>query len=73
MNELEILGVVWAIVHFKRYCSKCALLTIMKNHRSNKSYNSGLKSWVDDLLPFKIDIEHLPDTLMELVDDRYYA
>ena len=45
-----------------------ALLSIMKEHRSNKSYNSRLTRWVDRLLPFQFDIEHLPGAKMGLVD-----
>ena len=44
------------------------LLSIMKEHRSNKSYNSRLTRWVDRLLPFQFDIEHLPGAKMGLVD-----
>ena len=40
----------------------------MKAHRLNKSYNSRLTRWVDRLLPFQFDIEHLPGAKMGLVD-----
>ena len=40
----------------------------MKENRSNKSYNSRLTRWVDRLLPFQFDIEHLPGAKMGLVD-----
>ena len=40
----------------------------MKEHRSNKSYNSRLTRWVDRLLPFDFNIEHIPDAKMRLVD-----
>ena len=40
-----------------------ALLPILKENRSNKSYN-----WIDRLLPFQFDIEHLPGAKMGLVD-----
>ena len=40
----------------------------MKEQRSNKSYNSRLTRWVDRLLPFQFDIEHLPGAKMGLVD-----
>ena len=45
-----------------------ALLSIIKEDRSNKSYNSRLTRWVDRLLPFQFDIEHLPGAKMGLVD-----
>ena len=45
-----------------------ALLSILKEHRSNKSYNSRLARWVDRLLPYQFLIEHLPGAKMGLVD-----
>ena len=77
VNELEILGVVWSTECFKNYLygkhfkvitDRCALLSTMKENRSNKSYNSRLTRWVDRLLPFQFDIEHLPGAKMGLVD-----
>ena len=49
INELELLGVVWAIEYFKNYLfwknftvltDHRALLSVLKSHRSNKSFNS---------------------------------
>ena len=40
----------------------------MKEHRSNKSYNSRLTRWIDRLLPFDFNIEHIPGAKMRLVD-----
>ena len=77
VNELELLGVVWSVEYFKYYLfgKSCtiitdhrALLSIMKEHRSNKSYNSGLTRWVDLLLPFDFNTEHIPGAKMGLVD-----
>ena len=77
VNELELLGVVWSTEFLKNYLygkqfkvitDHRALLSIMKEHRSNKSYNSRLTRWVDRLLPFQFDIEHLPGAKMGLVD-----
>ena len=45
-----------------------ALLSILKEHRSNKSYNSRLSRWVDRLLPYQFSIEHLLGAKMGLVD-----
>ena len=45
-----------------------ALLSNLKEHGSNKSYNSGLSRWVDRLLPYQFSIEHLPGAKMGLVD-----
>ena len=77
INELELLGVVWSIEYFKNYLygkeftvitDHRALLSILKEHRSNKSYNSRLARWVDRLLPYQFSIEHLPGAKMGLVD-----
>ena len=77
INELELLGVVWAIEYFKYYLFEKnftvltdhrALLSVLKSHRSNKSYNSRLTRWIDRLLPFNFNIEHIPGTRMGLVD-----
>ena len=40
----------------------------MKEHWSNKSYNSRLTRWVDRLLPFDLLFEHIPGAKMRLVD-----
>ena len=40
----------------------------MKGHRFNKSYNSRLTRWVDRILPFDFNIEHIPVAKMGLVD-----
>ena len=77
VNKLELLDVVWSIEYFKNFLygkhftvftDHRALLSIMKENRSNKSYNSRLTPWVDRLLPFQFDIEHLPGAKMGLVD-----
>ena len=77
VNELELLGVVWSTEYFKNYVygkhfkvitGHHALLSMMKENRSNKSYNSRLTRCVDRLLPFQFDIEHLPGAKMGLVD-----
>ena len=71
------MGVVWSIEYFKNYLygkeftvitDHRALLSILKEHRSNKSYNSRLSRWVDRLLPYQFSIEHLPGAKMGLVD-----
>ena len=77
INELELLGVVWAIEYFKYYLfgktftvltDHRALLSVLKTQRSNKSYNCRLTRWIDRLLPFEFIIEHIPGTRMGLVD-----
>ena len=77
INELELLVVVWAIEYFKYYLfgknftvltDHRALLSVLKSHRSNKSYNSRLTRWIDRLLPSDFHIELIPGTRMGLVD-----
>ena len=77
INELELLGVVWSVEFFEYHLfgksftiitDHRALLSIMKEHRSNKSYNSCLTPWVARLLPFDFNIEHIPGAKMGLVD-----
>ena len=77
INELNLLGVFWSIEHFKYYLygkpftvisDHRALLSIMRENRANKSYNSRLTRWVDRLLPFDFTIDHLPGSKMGLVD-----
>ena len=69
VNELELLGIVWSIDYFKYYLygknftvvtDHRDLLSILKEHRSNKSYNSRLSRWIDRLLPYNFTIEHMP-------------
>ena len=76
-NEIEFLGVVWSIEHFKYYLygkpftvikDNRALLSTMRENRANKSYNSRLARWDDRLLPFDFSIDHLPGSKMGLVD-----
>ena len=73
----ELLGVVWSIEYFKNYLfgenftvitDHRALLSILKENRLDKLYNSRLTRWIDRLLPFQFDIEHLPGAKMGLVD-----
>ena len=77
ISELELLGVVWSLEHFKYYLygepftvitDHRALLSIMRENRANKSYNSRLTRWVDRLLPFDFTIDQLPGSKMGLVD-----
>ena len=77
INELELLGVVWSVKRFKNYLygkpftvitDHRALLSIIRENRSNKSYNSRLTRWVDRLLPFDFSINHLPGSKTGLVD-----
>ena len=77
VNELELLGIFWSIDYFKYYLygknftvvtDHRALLSILKEHLSNKSYNSRLSRWIDRWLPYNFTIEHMPGAKMGLVD-----
>ena len=77
INEQELLRVVWSVEYFKYYLfgksftiitDHRALLSIMKEHWSNKSYNSRLTLWLDRLLHFDFHFEHIPGAKMGLVD-----
>ena len=77
INELKLLGMVWAIEYFKYYLfgkiftvltDHRALLSVLKSHRSNKSYNSILTRLIDRLLRFDFNIEHILGSRMGLVD-----
>ena len=71
---------VWSLEYFKNYLfvkessiitDDRALLSILKEHRSNKSYKSRLSRWVERLLSYQFKIEHLPGAKMGLVDYIY--
>ena len=76
-NELELLAIVCALEHFKYYLygnkftlqtDHQALLSALKNNRGNKIYQCRLSRWVDRLLPFNFNIEHIPEKNMGFVD-----
>ena len=64
MNELEILGVVWAIEHFKYYLygkhfrvitDHQALISALNASERSKTSQSRLRRWIDRLIPFYFD------------------
>ena len=76
-NEIELLAVLWALEHFKHYLQGTeftlqtdhqALLTALKENRGNKTYQNRLTRWVDRLLPFNFNIEHIPGKQMGFAD-----
>lgn len=76
-SELELLAVVWSTYHFRYYLygnhfklitDHKALLSALKNNHANKTYQSGLIRWVDKLLPFDFEVEHLAGKEMGITD-----
>ena len=76
-NELELLGLVWALDHFKNYLlgkqfsiltDYKALIGALKDEKYTKTAQSPLTRWADKLLPFDFTVEHLPGKDMGLVD-----
>ena len=76
INELELLGIVWSLEHFKHYLygqyftvqtDHRALLSILKD-KSTKAHQSRLTRWCDRLIPFHFNIEHIPGSKMGLTD-----
>ena len=68
-KELELLAVVWSLEHFKHYLvgteftlqtDHRALLSALNENRGNKTYQSRLTRWIDRLLPFNFNLEHIP-------------
>ena len=45
-----------------------ALLSILMDHRSNKSYISRLSSWIDRLVTYNFTIEHMTGAKIGLVE-----
>ena len=77
INELELLGVVGSVEHYKHYnygkpftviTDHIALLSISRKNRENYSYNSRPTRWVDHLLSFDFPIDHLLCSKTGVVD-----
>ena len=76
-NNLELLGVVCAVEHYKNYLYPSefeiitdhkALLSALSPNHGNKTYHSRLTRWVDRLLPFNFTIKHLAGKDMGFTD-----
>ena len=76
-NELELLGLVWALDHFKNYLlgkqfsiltDHKALIGALKDDKYTKTAQSRLTHWADKLPPFDFTVEHLPGKDMGFVD-----
>ena len=76
-NKLEVLRVVWAVEHFKKYLCVTdfelitdhkALLSALSTNHGNETFPSRLTKWVDQLLPFNFTIKHLAGRDMGFTD-----
>ena len=77
VNELELLGVVWAIEQFKYYLygkhftvntDHQALVSALNESERSKGSQSILTRWNDRIIPFHFDIKHLAGNKMGLID-----
>ena len=77
VNELEKLGVVWAIKHYKYYLYGKHFTVITDHQASISAFNAkeGSKTsqsrsnrWIDRIIPFHFDIKHLAGNKMGLID-----
>ena len=77
VNELELLGVVWAIEHFKYYLygkhftvtlDHQALISALNASERSKTSQRRLTCWIDRLIPFHFDIKHLAGSKLSLID-----
>ena len=77
VHELELLGVVWAIEHFKYYLygkhftvvtDHRALISALNASKRSKTSQSRLTRWIDRLIPSHFDIKHLAGSIMRLID-----
>ena len=77
VNELELLGVVWAIEYFKYYIygksftvipDYQALISALNASERSKTSQSRLTRWIDLLIFFNFDIKHLAGSKMGLID-----
>ena len=68
-NEFELLGLVWALDHFKNYLldKQFSILTdhkgligALRDDKNTKTAQSRLTRWADKLLAFDFTVEHLP-------------
>ena len=73
VDELELLGVVWAIEHFKYYLygkhftvitDHQALISALNASERSKTSQNRLTRWIDRLIPFHFDIKHLAGSKM---------
>ena len=76
IKKLELLVIVRSLNHFKHYLYG-QYFTVQTDHRallsilidkSTKAHQNRLNSWCDRLIPFHLNIEHIPGSKMGLKD-----
>ena len=76
VNELELLGVVWSVEHFKYYLygkhftvitDHQALISALNASERSKTSQSRLTRWINRLKQFHFDIKHLAGSKMGLL------
>ena len=77
INELELLAIMWAVEHFRKYVYDIhfkiisdhkALLSVLKSNRGNKTFSSRLTRLVDRLLPFDFEVVNVAGRTLGLAD-----
>ena len=76
VNELELLGVVWAIEHkyylygkyFTLITDHQGLISALNASEKSKISQTRLTRWIDGLIPFHFEIKHLAGNKMGLID-----
>ena len=76
VNELELLGVVWAIEHYKYYLYE-KHFTVITDHQAwisalnasekSKSSQIRLTRWIDRPIPFHFDVKDIAGNKMGLI------
>ena len=77
-NELEMLAVVWGAEYFRKYVLRRkfqvvtdheALVSLLKgNSKKNRTMFSRLTRWLDRLIVFDFEVEHMPLAKIGLAD-----
>ena len=77
INELELLGALWGLEHFKYYVygKRVNLLTdhqalqpLLKKNRAHKQYSARLTRWLDRLSHFDVNIQYTAGKNIPLTD-----
>ena len=78
INELELLGTLWGLKHFRYYVysKRLNLLTdhqalqpLLKRNRAHKQYSARLTRWLDRLSHFDVNVQYTAGKNIPLTDD----